>query len=154
MTSWLNPSRWLLYGGLIAALVLGYFAWADHVGDVREAKVRAEYTAIELIATQTARATEQAWQAQLTKAQDEATKRQTKLAADAAALRTERNGLRDDLAAVRASVPGLTADSIAELAIVSGELLSECSDRYQGVSAEADALWADRQTLIEAWPKN
>jgi hypothetical protein len=143
-----------LAGGLIAALVLGYFAWADHIGDTREATVRAEYTAAALVASEAARAKEAGWQTQLTKAQNEATKRQTKLAADAAALRTERNGLRDDLAAVRASLPGLTADSIAELAIVSGELLSECSDRYQGVSAEADALWADRQTLIEAWPKN
>ena len=41
--TWLNPGRWLLYGALVAALVLGYFAWADHIGDVREAKVRAEY---------------------------------------------------------------------------------------------------------------
>ena len=41
--TWLNPGRWLLYGALLAALVLGYFAWADHIGDVREAKVRTEY---------------------------------------------------------------------------------------------------------------
>ncbi|MES2909846.1 MAG: hypothetical protein V4718_00570 [Pseudomonadota bacterium] len=41
--AWLNPGRWLLYLALAAALVVGYFAWADHIGDVREAKVRADY---------------------------------------------------------------------------------------------------------------
>ena len=41
--TWLNPGRWLLYGAFAVALVLGYFSWADHIGDVREAKVRAEY---------------------------------------------------------------------------------------------------------------
>jgi hypothetical protein len=41
--SWLSPYRWLLIGGLILALTLGYFAWADHIGDVREEKIRAQY---------------------------------------------------------------------------------------------------------------
>lgn len=41
--SWLSPYRWLLVGGLILALTLGYFAWADHIGDVREAKIRAQF---------------------------------------------------------------------------------------------------------------
>lgn len=40
---WLNPGRWLLLLGLIGSMTLGYFAWADHIGDVREAKVRAQY---------------------------------------------------------------------------------------------------------------
>jgi len=41
--SLLSPGRWLLYGALAGALVLGYFAWADHIGDVREATVVARY---------------------------------------------------------------------------------------------------------------
>lgn len=41
--SWLSPTRWLLIGALILALTLGYFAWADHIGDVREAKIRTQY---------------------------------------------------------------------------------------------------------------
>ncbi len=42
---WFNPTRWLLLAGLVLALTAGYFAWSDHIGDVREAKVRAEYAA-------------------------------------------------------------------------------------------------------------
>ncbi len=41
--TWLNPGRWMLYAALAVALVAGYFAWADHIGDVREEKVRAQY---------------------------------------------------------------------------------------------------------------
>lgn len=41
--AWLSPGRWLLLGALLGALVLGYFAWADHIGDVREGQVRAQY---------------------------------------------------------------------------------------------------------------
>lgn len=41
--AWLNPGRWMLYAALAAALVVGYFAWADHIGDVREGQVRAQY---------------------------------------------------------------------------------------------------------------
>ena len=41
--AWLNPGRWILYLALAAALVAGYFAWADHIGDKREAQVRAQY---------------------------------------------------------------------------------------------------------------
>lgn len=41
--AWLSPGRWLLYLALAAALVAGYFAWADHIGDAREVKIRAQY---------------------------------------------------------------------------------------------------------------
>ena len=151
--SWLNPYRWLLAGGLIAALVLGYFAWADHIGDTREATVRAEYMAAALVASEAARAKESAWQTQLKKAQDEATKRQTKLAADAAALRTERNGLRDDLATVRASVPGLTRAALEQYANASAVVFDHCVREYSGLAQDADRLATERQTLIDGWPK-
>ena len=49
---WMNPSRWLLGLALAGALTLGYYAWADHIGDVREDKVRAKYTAVNLKAEQ------------------------------------------------------------------------------------------------------
>ena len=45
MTSWLNPYRWLLVGGLIAALVAGYFAWSSHQQGIGYQKAQSEYTA-------------------------------------------------------------------------------------------------------------
>lgn len=43
---WLNPGRWLLMLAAVAALVAGYYFWADRIGDVREATVRAELKAL------------------------------------------------------------------------------------------------------------
>lgn len=40
---WLNPGRWLLAGGLILALVLGYNAWAVHQQDIGEARANARW---------------------------------------------------------------------------------------------------------------
>jgi hypothetical protein len=151
--SWLNPYRWLLAGGLIAALALGYVAWARHMQGIGYDKATAEYTAVALVASEAARAKESAWQAQLTKAQNEATKRQKTLAADADALRTERNGLRDDLAAVRASVPGLTRTALERYANASADVFDHCVREYSGLAQDADRLASQRQTLIDAWPK-
>ena len=41
----LNPYRWLAAAAVLALLVLSYGFWADHIGDEREAAVRAKYTA-------------------------------------------------------------------------------------------------------------
>jgi hypothetical protein len=38
-----NPARWLLLLAAVAALGVGYLAWADHIGNVREEKVVARY---------------------------------------------------------------------------------------------------------------
>ena len=151
--NWLNPYRWLLAGGLIAALVLGYGLWADHIGDTREATVRAEYTAAALVASEAARAKESAWQTQLQKAQDEATKRQTKLAADAAAARAASDSLRDDLAVVRAGLPALTREAVDRYADTASLVFLECVREYQGLAKAADGHAGDQQTLDGGWPK-
>jgi hypothetical protein len=39
----LNPARWLMLLAAVAALGVGYLAWADHIGDVRETKVNARW---------------------------------------------------------------------------------------------------------------
>ena len=41
--AWLGLGRCLLCLASAAALVAGYIAWADHIGNAREAKVRAQY---------------------------------------------------------------------------------------------------------------
>ena len=42
---WLDPGRWLLLGGLLVALWLGYHAWADHQQDIGYQRARGEYAA-------------------------------------------------------------------------------------------------------------
>lgn len=40
----LSPTRWLLLACCVAALVWGYFAWADHQQDIGYDKAKAEYS--------------------------------------------------------------------------------------------------------------
>jgi hypothetical protein len=43
--TWLNPYRWLVGLGLVAALVLGYFFWAKHEQGIGEARATTRYEA-------------------------------------------------------------------------------------------------------------
>lgn len=45
LLGWFSPVRWAILAGLAGALVLGYIAWADRIGDKREAEVSARYEA-------------------------------------------------------------------------------------------------------------
>ena len=40
---WLNPTRWLVMLGAVAALWFGYMAWADHQQGIGYDKAQAEY---------------------------------------------------------------------------------------------------------------
>lgn len=41
----LNPGRWLMLLAAVAALTLGYFAWADHQQNIGEARVQLKWDA-------------------------------------------------------------------------------------------------------------
>ncbi len=108
MTSWLNPYRWLLYGGLVLALVLGYQSWAAHQQEIGETRSDNRWkTAIDkqkseaqaLLAVETANAT----------AASNALKafRELQEVKDANAKKTIGN-LRDQLATVRLRDPWAT----------------------------------------------
>jgi hypothetical protein len=151
--SWLSPWRWLLGAAIIAALMVGLLQLDKSRQAIGYERAVAEYTTMALKAGQAARALEQALQAKVSKAQDDAKSRETKLAADAAGARTAANGLRDDLAAIRASVPSLTRDAVNRYADTASVVFQECADRYSELAAKADAINSDRQTLIDAWPR-
>ena len=57
--SWLNPYRWLLYGGLIAALTLGAWRLDASRQAIGYARAQAEYSRAALKASEAARAKEQ-----------------------------------------------------------------------------------------------
>lgn len=151
--SWLSPYRWLLLGGLILALVLGVNRWNAHQRDIGYDKAVAEYTAAALVATQAARAKEQALQTKVNEAQHAAKIRETKLAADAGRARSESERLRGDLAAIRGDLPRLTRDAVNRYADAASIVFDQCQREYQDMAANADRLASDRQTLIDAWPK-
>src|SRR3989337_2742343 len=108
MFSLLNPGRWLLYGAFLAALLLGVWRLDVSRQQIGYDRAVTEYTAMALKAEQVARAKEQSLQAQVTKAENEAKTRETKLAASAAATRRVADGLRSDPVAAR---PGIATPS-------------------------------------------
>ena len=151
--SLLNPSTWLLYGALAGALVLG--AWRLDVSRqaIGYSKAQAEYTVAALAATEAARAREQQLQATVTKAQNDAQKRQKILAADAGRARAVADGLRDDLAAARGRIPALTRAAVNQYADTASIVFEQCVREYSEVARQADAIANDRQALIDAWPR-
>lgn len=151
--AWFNPMRWLMLAGLIAALTLGYFAWADHIGDKREAKVLAK------VAEQ--REAENARNAQITAdlqtRKDDAlteankTAQANKLAANA--LAAVNRGLRDDLTNQRRDLSTASLDAVRKYAATSNAVFGECSAEVERLAGEAAGHAADSVMYQKAWPR-
>ena len=71
---------------------------------------------------------------------------------DAAAARTERDGLLNDLAAYTVRLPGATCTAAVEYASTVNELFGICADQLGAVAAQADGHASDAMMLREAWP--
>lgn len=144
----------------IAAVLLGAaiaFGGAWQIQDWRLGgqidAIRAEQAAQHARSLADARAMEQAYNHRLQEAQDAATKRETKLRADAAAARRTADGLRDSIYSIRAELPRYTLAAAAQTADTAIELLGICADEYRNVAEQADRHAADAVMLRDAWPK-
>lgn len=148
---------------LLAAILAATGAW--HVQGWRLGEqVQAGKTALETLRREHAesltRATGSAlnatiqWQKVKDDAIDRAQQRAKTHAASAAAARTERDSLRNTLAAASLRLPSASHGACTEYGTAVGGLLDQCSAAYQELAAVADGHAADARTLIEAWPVN
>ena len=94
-----------------------------------------------------------AMQTQVTKAQNEAKKRETELRAAAAGAAAESHGLRDDIDRYRDTIASATDAARTERAAAVAAVLGECADRYQVLAGRADRHVNDLRMMIDAWPK-
>ena len=151
--AWFNPGRWLLYIVFAAALVAGYFAWADHIGDKREAEVRTD------VAKQrdAENARNEKITADLQKRKDDAITEATKQAAAnklaAANLAAVNRGLRDDLANQRRDLSTAPLDAARKYAATANAVFGECSTEVERLAGEAAGHAADSVMYQKAWPK-
>ena len=141
--------------GIAGAILAGVQAWQVQAWryDAQIEGIKAHHAAESAKAQADVRAQELAFNQRLQDAQNAATKRETKLRADAAAARRTADGLRGTLYEFRASLPNAAPAAVIARADTAAELLGTCADEYRSVAEAADRIASDRQTLIDAWPK-
>jgi phosphoenolpyruvate-protein kinase (PTS system EI component) len=143
----LNP-RVLIVLAVLAGLAFSHFT-AYRKG---AANVRAEWSEAVSVANKEARALEQARQRRADESAALAASRANRIAADAARLRRESDGLRHDLDAIgRASAESLSAANNAVRAL--GDVFEQCVREYSSVAESADRATSEVKHLRDAWPK-
>ena len=73
-------------------------------------------------------------------------------AANAAVLRTERDGLRAQLAATTVQLPSASCTSVRDYATTLTGLFDQCAGAYQDMAGQAQGHAATVRLLIESWP--
>lgn len=141
--------------GIAGAILAGVLAWQVQAWryDTQIAGIKTQHATQSAKAQADTRSAELAFNQKLQDAQNEATKRETKLRADAAAARRTADGLRGTLYEFRASLPNAAPATVIARADTAAELLGACADEYRSVAEAADRIASDRQTLIDAWPR-
>lgn len=151
--SWLSPTRWLLIGGLILALTLGYFAWADHIGDVREAQVLAKIEKLRDAENAKNAQITAAWQKGKDDALTEANKRAQDIQAAADRLAAVNRGLRNDLTDQRRKLSTASIEAARKYAATANSVFEECSREVEHLAGEAAGHSSDSLMYQRAWPK-
>lgn len=121
--------------------------------DAQISSIQAQHSRESAKAEAATRAQESSFNQRLQDAQNAATKRETKLRADADAARRTVDGLRGTLYNFRASLPNASTAALIARADTAAELLGTCADEYRSVAESADRHAADALMLREAWPK-
>lgn len=101
------------------------------------------------------RTDEQAKAATYQGALNEARTREISLRRERDAARNDAERMREQTAsdARRLADPRTPATTVLEYANAAGELLADCSRRYQEVAGAADGHASDVRTFLEAWPR-
>jgi hypothetical protein len=152
----------MMYGLLIklalaAALLAGIAAWGWAGGAASVKKewqlATAKQVAEQLVATEQARATEQALQQKVQEAQRNGQLEKARSERTAALLRADADRVRSEFAAFIRGTPGESREACVERGEATGVVLVEAI-RTSGEMAEAgEQCEADKRTLVAAWPR-
>lgn len=145
--------RYGLFAGFLLALGVWHLADKSKAVDDALERLRGEYIALALVASEKARSQEQKLQTKVQEAKNAAAIREKILLADAGRARLAADRLRDDITSIRASLPGLTDAAVRRYADAASVVFDQCVREYSRMAAQADQLANDRQTLIDAWPR-
>jgi hypothetical protein len=140
----------LIYAALAGAALASVGTWK--VQEWRWASKEAEHLKADRLADEEARRIYAAMTDKYQGALNAARVRETTLRRDLAAAGSELDGLRDQLREADHRITTASATAVAEYATTTGELLVDCSRRYQELAGKADGHAADVRAIIEAWP--
>ena len=140
--------------GIAGAILAGVLAWQVQAWryDTQIAGIKTQHAIQSAKAQADTRAAELAFNQKLQDAQNEATKRETKLRADAAAARRTVDGLREQAAEAARRLAAAPPAAVLEYATAVNQLFADCSRSYQELAGKADGHAADVETLRDAWP--
>lgn len=151
----MNPLARYAIACLIAAALAGIGTWRvqewrwkanTQAKEIAQLKEQGEFNAEN-------RRIEQRRQSMVMEANNARTKREENLRRDAAGVRTELAGLRDDLAQSAANLPGATCDAVRKRVTAAENVFEQCAGRYSGLAETAGRHASDSLMYQEAWPK-
>ncbi len=138
--SWLDPTRWLLYGGLVLALILGVGRLDESRQQIGYDRAQAEDTAAALKASEAARVKETALNISNERLKNDLVKK-SREHADAVAAADDAE--RVFLSVLNSSPSGTGSTATARIDAAGGperELLGACAQNLVGLAKEADRL--------------
>lgn len=155
--SLLDPRLWLVLALAIAASFgAGYFK-GDRAGQKTvQGKWDAEKTVqIKQLAAFNAenRRIEQRRNSMVMEALDAAKKREILAAAAARNLRSERDGLRDDLASASAQLSSASVHSLRQRVKALDTVFEQCTAEVEGLAGDAQGIASDARLMLDAWPR-
>ena len=140
--------------GIAGAILAGVLAWQVQAWryDAQIADIQAQHATA--LASANQKALDDTIKMQRTK--DDAIKaaeqRAKTQAANAAVLRTERDGLRAQLAATAVQLPSASCTSVRAYGIAASTVIGECSARLVEMAEQADRAIGEVILLRDAWP--
>lgn len=96
---------------------------------------------------------EQRRQSMVMEATNARTKREETLRRDAAGVRTELAGLRNDLTRSAANLPGASCDAVRKRVSAAENVFEQCAGRYSGLAETAGRHASDSLMYQQAWPR-
>lgn len=147
MLALLSPRLWISLA-LACALMFSHFTAYRHGKGI----ARAEYESARAAAADEAQRIEALRQSAVDLAAQQAAKREAAVRADAARARSQLDGLRGDLQAVRERA-GQSEHAARQSVAALSDVFEQCGKRYSELAEVADRHASDSLKLQQAWPK-
>ena len=138
---------------LVSGIAFGVHKYNTYQQDIGAERVHAEWDKATQIAKDAQRAREIQFQKEKDDAVAQAAKSAQVSAAAASAATQSGRVLQSTIETILARSSSDSIDANRRYVSAIGAVFQDCSNKYRELGQEADRLYNDKQTLINAWPK-